>query len=103
MAPLGAFGMGAVLHLYAGVSPSLAIALTAVATVPAIVAAVVLAVIAIIRERSNAQIRSAVIEGKIQAKDATLLLGDDVRVSATLVDEGAGKQQVGQAWRRRRP
>jgi hypothetical protein len=76
--------MSAVLHLYAGVSPSLAMALTAVATVPAIAAAIVWAVIAIVRERSNAKIRSAVIEGKIQAKDAALLLGDDVRVSATL-------------------
>jgi hypothetical protein len=85
MAPLSASAaISAVLHLYTGVSPSLAMALTAAATVPAITVAIVWAVIAILRERSNAQIRSAVIEGKIQAKDAALLLGHDVRVSAAL-------------------
>lgn len=96
MAPLG---MGAVLHLYAGVSPIIAVALTAAATVPAIAATIICALAphrpALVRERSMAQIRSAVIKGKIQAKDAALLLGDDVRASVTPADEGTGKHLAG--------
>ena len=91
MAPPGASSSGAVLHLYAGVSPSTAVALTAVLAVSAIVTTIVCAVIpqhpASVRESSKAQIRSAVIEGKIRAEEPALLLSDDVRVSATLADE----------------
>jgi hypothetical protein len=65
--------------------------LAVIVTMPAIVATIVSAVIpyrpAIVREKSMAQIRSAVIEGKIEAKDAVLLLGDAVRVSATPADQ----------------
>jgi len=91
MAPLGASGLGAVLHMYVGISPSMAAVLAVIVTMPAIVATIACTVIphrpAIVREKSMAQIRSAVIEGKIEAKDAVLLLGDAVRVSATSMDQ----------------
>jgi hypothetical protein len=105
IASLGALGTGAVLHLCAGVSPAMAVALTAVAAVPAILSTIAWAVITITRAISEAQIRSAVIsaviKGELEAKDATLLLSEDIRVSATLEERGTGKERAGEARPRR--
>ncbi len=98
-------GMGAVLHLYAGVNPATAVALTAALTLPTLAATVIAALIphlpAIVREKSKAQIRAAVINRKIKARDAALLLEDDACAPAALADEGTGKQRHGRAGRRR--
>jgi hypothetical protein len=98
-------GMGTVLHLYAGVSSATAVALTAALTVPALAATVIAALIphlaAIVREKSKAQTRAAVINRKIKAKDAALLLEHDACPPAELADQRTGKQRHSRAGRRR--
>ncbi len=109
--PIGAggasSGVGAFLHLYAGMSPGVVVAVTAVVTIVTCIAAVFCALAphlhALCRERSLARVRCAALEGTISVKEAVSLIRAEVHLvpSVTTSQLAVPAQPVTPSRRRR--
>lgn len=76
LVPICSSGTGAIVHLYAGVSPGAVIAVILIVTVLTSIAAIVPYLPELITARSMAIVRAAVLAKTISAADAAVINGD---------------------------